>query len=191
KLVFVAKNPTADMGALSESPVTLTAMAIDALGTAQATEANELLAKAQSTLETDIQLAWQFIEQARTQADLVKSQLRERMGDILTAARDTVGEMKGIGADPSQAELLLRQADGARQGTGRHGTDPDHGRAGAGGPRGPLGRRSAPSEGGGRDAPRGPQRGRIPDRPGRGDRESEGRGTPEGSVPASVPRDDE
>src|SRR3989442_893206 len=113
KLVFVAKDPNADLGALAESPVTLTAMAIDALGTAQATEANELLAKAQSTLETDIQLAWQFIEQARTQADLVKTQLPDRMGEILTAARDTVNEMKSIGADTSQAELLLREAEEA------------------------------------------------------------------------------
>src|SRR3989475_310343 len=113
KLVFVAKEPTADMGALSESPVTLTAKVIEALGATQATEANELLAKAQSTLETDIQLAWQFIEQAKTQADLVKSQLRERMGEILAGARDTVGEMKGIGADTSQAELLLREAEEA------------------------------------------------------------------------------
>src|SRR5439155_1316757 len=123
KLVFVAKNPTADMGALSESPVTLTAMAIDALGTAQATEANELLAKAQSTLETDIQLAWQFIEQARTQADLVKSQLRERMGDILTAARDTVADMErirttvaqaqAVHGDLSDVEALLQKAEDA------------------------------------------------------------------------------
>src|SRR5207247_9522548 len=72
KRVFVAKEPTADMGALSESPVTLTARVIEALRATQATEANELLEKAQSTLETDIQLAWQFIEQAKTQADLVK-----------------------------------------------------------------------------------------------------------------------
>ena len=113
KLVFVAKDPNAVVGALAESPVTLTAMAIDALGTVQATEANELLAKAQSTLETDIQLAWQFIEQARSQADLVKTQLRDRMGEILTAARDTVSELKSIGADTSQAELLLREAEEA------------------------------------------------------------------------------
>src|SRR3989442_1659207 len=113
KLVLVATEPNADMGALADSPVTLTAMAIDALGANQATEANELMAKAQSTLETDIQLAWQFIEQAKSQADLVKTQLRDRMGDILVAARDTVGEMKGIGADTSQAELLLREAEEA------------------------------------------------------------------------------
>src|SRR5437879_13687294 len=87
KLVLVAKDPNADLGALAESPVTLTAMAIDALGTAQATEANELLAKAQSTLEPAIQLAWQFIEQARRQADLGKTQLRDRMGQSLAAAR--------------------------------------------------------------------------------------------------------
>src|SRR3989442_3173882 len=113
KLVLVATEPNADMGALADSPVTLTAMAIDALGANQATEANELMAKAQSTLETDIQLAWQFIEQAKSQADLVKTQLRDRMGDILVAARDTVGEMQRIGADTSQAELLLREAEEA------------------------------------------------------------------------------
>src|SRR3989442_4344226 len=50
KLRLVAKDPKANLGAFRESPVTLTAMAIDALGTAQATEANELLAKAQSSL---------------------------------------------------------------------------------------------------------------------------------------------
>src|SRR3989442_1666354 len=35
------------------------------------------------------------------------------MGEILAGARDTVGEMKGIGADPSQAELLMREAEEA------------------------------------------------------------------------------
>src|SRR2546426_273912 len=35
------------------------------------------------------------------------------MGDILAAARDTVAEMKGIGVDTSQAELLLREAEEA------------------------------------------------------------------------------
>src|SRR5207245_4781748 len=54
-----------------------------------------------------------FSEQAKTQADLVKTQLRDRMGETLTAARDTVSEMKSIGADASQAELLLREAEEA------------------------------------------------------------------------------
>ena len=114
KLLIVAKEP-GDTGAFADSPVTLTAKVIDALGTAQATEANELLARAQSTLETDIQLAWEFIEKAREQAQTVQGQLKERMADVLATARDTVKDMGSIGADTSQAELLLREAEEAFQ----------------------------------------------------------------------------
>ncbi|HYY47738.1 MAG TPA: DUF5915 domain-containing protein [Thermoplasmata archaeon] len=113
KLLLVAKEPGQDIGAFADSPVTLTAKVIDALGAAQATEANELLARAQSTLETDIQLAWQFIEQARNHAESIQSQLKDRMADVLAAARDTVKEMGSIGADTSQADLLLREAEEA------------------------------------------------------------------------------
>jgi hypothetical protein len=115
KLLLVAKDPTAEMGALADSPITLTAKVIDALGTENTTEENELLRQAQSTLETDIQLAWQFIEKAKIQADQTQAQLRDRMAEILTAARDTVNEMGGIGADTSQAELLLKEAEEAFQ----------------------------------------------------------------------------
>src|SRR5213595_647399 len=113
KLVLVAKDPSADIGALADSPITLTAKVIEALGTTEAIEANELMAKAQSTLETDIQLAWQFIEKARGQAQQVQGQLKDRMADILAAARDTVTEMKSVGADTNQAGLLLREAEEA------------------------------------------------------------------------------
>lgn len=113
KLLDVARDPNADMGAMSESPITITAKVIDALGAAQTEEANRLLAQAQSTLETDIQLAWQMIEQAKLQAETTQHQLHQRMGEMLAAARDTVQEMKGIGADVSQAELLLREAEEA------------------------------------------------------------------------------
>ena len=40
KLLFVAKDPSADMGALSDSPVTLTARVIEALGAEQTMEAS-------------------------------------------------------------------------------------------------------------------------------------------------------
>ncbi len=115
KLLMVVKEPTADMDVFADSPVTLTAKVIEALGAAEATQANELLAKAQSTLETDIQLAWQFIEQARTQAEQNQHQLRDRMADILVVARDTVNELKRIGADTSSADLLLKEAEEAFQ----------------------------------------------------------------------------
>ena len=113
KLVLVAKDSSTQAGPLADSPITLTAKVIETLGANDAVEANELLAKAQSTLETDIQLAWQFIEKARGQAEQVQRQLKDRMTDILRAARDTVKEMKEIGADTSQAELLLREAEEA------------------------------------------------------------------------------
>lgn len=113
KLLLVAKDPGADIGALADSPITMTARVIDALGAEQAVEANEFLRQAQSTLESDIQLAWQFIERAKSQADSVQGQLKDRMGEVLAAARDTVREMKGIGMDTSQAELLLRESEEA------------------------------------------------------------------------------
>ena len=113
KLLYVATDPKADMGALAESPITLTAKLIDALGVEQTMEANDLLTKAESTLETDVTLALQFIEQAKTQADLAQQQLQSRMGDLLGAARDTVAEMRTIGVDVSQSELLLREAEEA------------------------------------------------------------------------------
>jgi len=113
KLLDVARDPNADMGAMSDSPITVTAKVIDALGAAQTEEANRLLAQAQSTLETDIQLAWQMIEQAKLQAENTQGQLQQRMGEMLAAARDTVQEMKIIGVDVSQAELLLKEAEEA------------------------------------------------------------------------------
>ena len=113
KLLFVSKDPATETGELSDSPITLTAKVIEALGAQQTIEANRLLAQAESALETDIRLAWQFIEQARVQAEVARSQLGSRMTDILAAARDTVKEMKAIGVDTSQAELLLREAEEA------------------------------------------------------------------------------
>lgn len=113
KLILVARDPNADMGALSDSPLTLTAKVIEALGVEQTEEVNRLLTEAQSTLETDIQLSWQFIEQAKTQADSSRAQLEMRMKDLLQAARDTVEQMQSIGVDTSQAALLLTEAEEA------------------------------------------------------------------------------
>ncbi len=113
KLLYVASDPNADMGELANSPITLTAKLIDALGVEQTVEANQLLAKAESTLETDVRLALQFIEQAKAQAEAAQAQLQNRMGELLAAARDTVAEMRTLGVDVSQAELLLREAEEA------------------------------------------------------------------------------
>jgi hypothetical protein len=115
KVLSVATVPDADLGALADSPVTLTARVIEALGVEQTVEVNDLLREAQSTLETDLSLSWDFIQKARTAAEQSRSQLDARMQDLLLAVRDTVQELKGIGADTGQAELLLKEAEEAVQ----------------------------------------------------------------------------
>ncbi|HKW42986.1 MAG TPA: DUF5915 domain-containing protein, partial [Thermoplasmata archaeon] len=113
KLLLVAKDTAKDVGAFADSPITMTAKVIDALGAEQTVEANEFLRQAQSTLESDIQLAWQFIERAKSQADSVQGQLKQRMDELVIAARDMVAEMKQLGMATSQSELLLREAEEA------------------------------------------------------------------------------
>src|SRR5439155_1695897 len=140
KLVLVAKDPSADIGALADSPITLTAKVIEALGTNEAIEANELMAKAQSTLETDIQLAWQFIEKARGQAQQIEGAIqkknhrqmedylrrakeslaRQRRSTVLDKARESlaklqamVSQAKAVHADLGDVEALLAKAEDA------------------------------------------------------------------------------
>ena len=113
KLVFVARDSKADLGALADSPITLTAKVIEAIGVEQTEEVNALLREAQSSLETDLQLSWEFIEKAKEQAELARTHLGDRMHELVAAIRDTVKELQAIGADTSQADLLMREAEEA------------------------------------------------------------------------------
>lgn len=113
KLVYVARDPRAETGAFADSPITVTARVIEALGVEQTQEVNDLLREAQSNLETDLQLSWEFIEKARTQAEAARTHLGERMQELVAAVRETVAELKGIGADTGQAELLMKEAEEA------------------------------------------------------------------------------
>ncbi len=113
KLVYVTRDPSAETGAFADSPITVTARVIEALGVEQTQEVNDLLREAQSSLETDLQLSWQFIEKARTQAEAARTHLGERMQELVAAVRETVAELKGIGADTGQAELLMKEAEEA------------------------------------------------------------------------------
>jgi len=113
RLIDVASNLRADMGSLQDSPITMTARVIEALGVEQTEEVNALLQEAQSTLETDIALSWDFIERAKVQAETARAHLADRMAELLKATKDTVEEMKIIGTDTNQAELLLKEAEEA------------------------------------------------------------------------------
>jgi len=115
KLVMVATTAKADMGRLAESPVTHALQAIEALGGDQTQAVDALLKEATSSLETDIHLSWHYIERAKDQAELARQRLEEHAEEMLAGARSLLEEMTDIGADTSQAELLLKAAEEAFQ----------------------------------------------------------------------------
>src|SRR5439155_887760 len=128
--------------------------------------------------------------QAKNQADLVKTQLRDGMGEILTAARDTVSEMKSIGADTSQAELLLREAEEAyNEGKYERVREIHQGlHESLERQKGEIAAKKVEVELASmiNDIPIA-KRQNLGAPAGRGDREGEGRGTPEGPLSAAVP----
>jgi len=115
KLIFVTQVQTAEMGALATSPVTATARALAAAKASgqDVSEVETLLAQATDNLERDLEAAWSFIGEARAKAAEAQGRVRERMEELLTGTRRAIDELRVLGADVSQAELLLREADAA------------------------------------------------------------------------------
>ena len=115
KLIFVTQVQTAEMGALATSPVTATARALEAAKAngQDVSEVESLLAQATDNLERDLEAAWSFIGEAKTKASEAQGRVRERMEELLAGTRKAIEELRVLGADVSQAELLLREADAA------------------------------------------------------------------------------
>src|SRR5437867_404780 len=76
-------------------------------------EVETLLAQATDNLERDLDAAWAFIKDATTKATQAHGLARERMGELLASAKRAADELKGMGSDSSQADLLIRDADSA------------------------------------------------------------------------------
>src|SRR5439155_780238 len=138
KLVLVAKDPSADIGALADSPITLTAKVIEALGTTEAIEENEL-----ASLINDIQIAKsQGLDAREAESYLTKiegaiqkknhrqmedylrrakeSLARQRRSTVLDKARESlaklqamVSQAKAVHADLGDVEALLAKAEDA------------------------------------------------------------------------------
>ena len=115
KLIFVTQVQTAEMGALATSPVTVTARALEAArGSGQdVSEVEALLSQATDNLERDLEASWAFITEAKAKASEAQGRVRERMQELLAGTRKAIDELRSLGADVSQAELSLRQADEA------------------------------------------------------------------------------
>ena len=115
KLIFVTQVQTAEMGALAQSPVTETARALEAarMSGQDVSEVEALLSQATDNLERSLESAWAFVSEAKTKATEAQGRVRERMQELLLTTGRTVDELRVLGADVSQAELLLRDAQEA------------------------------------------------------------------------------
>src|SRR3990172_8084095 len=67
--------------------------------------------RATKNLERDLDAAWAFINQANEKAAIAENRVESRIAELLGSTRGAVEELRGLGADVSQAELLLREAD--------------------------------------------------------------------------------
>jgi len=115
KLIFVTQVKNAELGGLAASPVTATARALEAARQSgqDVSEVEALLAQATDNLEGDLESAWAFINEAKTKASEAQGRVQERMEEVLAGTHKAIEELKALGADVSQAELLLRDADQA------------------------------------------------------------------------------
>ena len=113
KLILVTKVTAEEVGALAESPVTEMARSLEIVrqSGADVTEVETLLREATKNLERDLDAAWAFINQAKEKAAIAENRVESRIAELLGSTRGAVEELRGLGADVSQAELLLREAD--------------------------------------------------------------------------------
>ena len=116
KLILVTKVTAAEVSAWAGSPVTSMARSLEIARQSgqDVTEVEALLSEATKNLEKDLETAWQFINAAKERATVAEGQVHEQMGELLTKTRGAIEELRSLGADVSQAELLLREADELR-----------------------------------------------------------------------------
>ena len=76
-------------------------------------EVEALLAKATDNLDRDLEAAWSFIDQAKEKAAEAGGRVRERMEELVASTKTAIDELRALGADVSQAELLVKNAEQA------------------------------------------------------------------------------
>jgi len=115
KLIFVTDQKGASLGALETSPVT---EAVRILGSSNlldddAIEVEKLLAHATDQAALDSETAWRAISRARDEATKAVDRFKSKMESLRDTTHQYVDEMRELGVDVSQAEILLRDADEA------------------------------------------------------------------------------
>lgn len=115
KLIFVTEEAGADLGELKGSTVAETAQllaSVQEIG-GNSDEILKLLGEAETSLEEDLDASWRFIAEAKKKAMETKRQVRDRIEEMIDAAVRAVEELRNLGADVGNAELLIREARAA------------------------------------------------------------------------------
>ncbi|TLZ51805.1 MAG: hypothetical protein E6K18_03965 [Methanobacteriota archaeon] len=112
KLVLVTEAPDAEHGALAESEVAeLERMLSEAKESgAETSDVEELLSKAENSLDSDMELAWQLLSKAKVQVKESQEKLVDRMELLVEQTAEAVDQLRGLGADAGPAEILLKDA---------------------------------------------------------------------------------
>lgn len=112
KLVLVTESAAADRGAMGESEVAeMERMLLAAKESgAETKEVEELLAKAESSLDSDMELAWQLLSNAKVRVKESREKFLEKMKLLVEQTGEAVNQLRGLGAEVGQAEILLKEA---------------------------------------------------------------------------------
>ncbi len=115
KLIFVTDKEDASLGALETSPITETVRLLSSstILDDDMQEINKILEEAKDKVQMDPETAVHAINRAKEDATKAVEKFRSRMRDLRDATHRYVDEMKELGVDVSQAELLMREADEA------------------------------------------------------------------------------
>ena len=112
KLLLTTEAAAAERGALAESEVAeMERLLLEAKESgAETKEIEELLAKAENSLETDMDLAWQLLSRAKVQAKETQEKFVERMKLLVDQTGEAVERLRGLGVDAGPSEILLKDA---------------------------------------------------------------------------------
>jgi flagellin-specific chaperone FliS len=112
KLVLVTEAEGVDMGPLADGPVAVAARALRRAreSGADVSDLEVLLSQAQRSLEQDVEKAWEYINRAKARAELTEGRVKERMAELLESAKEAIAQLRVLGADTTQAEMLLTEA---------------------------------------------------------------------------------
>ncbi|HKZ49200.1 MAG TPA: CARDB domain-containing protein [Thermoplasmata archaeon] len=115
RLLMVTDTAEAPLGALADSPVTqaLRAMQRAREVGAEDPELEQLLAKAKSPAEGDLEITWKFLSKAGDVTKQAEARVDAHMAGVVKETSTVVGELRRLGADVGQAGLLLREAEAA------------------------------------------------------------------------------